>query len=73
MEFILHDADYYLIDINPRFSAGVAFSNFVGYDMVISHLNCFLGKEILSKIEFKEQIITKHYQEKLFLNSATLL
>lgn len=65
MEFILHDADYYLIDINPRFSAGVAFSNFVGYDMVISHLNCFLGKEILSKIEFKEQIITKHYQEKL--------
>lgn len=66
MEFI-HSKDdiYYLIDINPRFSAGVAFSNFVGYNMVISHLNSFINKSIESPIIFKEQILCKYYQEKL--------
>lgn len=65
MEFILNDGKYYLIDINPRFSAGVAFSNFVGYDMVTSHLNSFTGKYICSPIEIKEQIICKRYREEL--------
>lgn len=65
MEFILNNGIYYLIDINPRFSAGVAFSNFLGYDMVISHLNSFLGKCICNPIEFEEQIICKRYKEEL--------
>lgn len=63
MEFILNESKYYLIDINPRFSAGVAFSNFIGYDMVKSHLNAFMGECICSSIEFKEQIICKRYKE----------
>lgn len=65
IEFILNNGKYYLIDINPRFSAGVAFSNFIGYDMVISHLNAFIGKRILAPIEFNEQIICKRYKEEL--------
>lgn len=69
MEFILNEGKYYLIDINPRFSAGVAFSNFVGFDMVTSHINAFLDKTINPKVEFKEQIITKRYKEELLWKS----
>lgn len=65
MEFILNEGNYYLIDINPRFSAGVAFSNFIGYNMVTSHLNAFTGGHICCPIEFREQIICKRYQEEL--------
>ena len=65
MEFILHDGKYYLIDINPRFSAGVAFSNFLGYDMALNNMLAYQGKRIDAAIEFSEQIICKHYSEVL--------
>lgn len=65
MEFISNGGKYYLIDINPRFSAGIAFSNYIGFDMVTSHFNSFLGKDILKPIEFSEQIICKRYNEEL--------
>ena len=65
MEFIHHNDNYYLIDINPRFSAGVAFSSFIGYDMVLSHLNAFMGNHIGPAIDYKEQIICKRYKEQL--------
>lgn len=68
MEYIHYNSAYYLIDINPRFSAGVAFSNFIGYDMVTAHLNCFLDKEKLpSPIEFKVQLLCKRYKEEVLL------
>ena len=63
MEFIYDGNDFYLIDINPRFSAGVAFSSMVGYDMVLAHLNCFVGKQILPPVEYREQIVAKRYVE----------
>ena len=65
LEFISNDNKFYLIDINPRFSAGVAFSKFVGFDMVTSHLNCFLNKSILNPVNLTEQIICKRYYEEL--------
>lgn len=65
MEFIKDKDGFYLIDINPRFSAGIAFSNFIGYDMVTSHLNCFINKSIDKPVELKEQIICKRYKEEL--------
>lgn len=65
MEFIYSDGDYYLIDINPRFSAGVAFSRVAGYDMVLSHLNCYMGKDIESPVSYEEQIVTKRYKEEI--------
>lgn len=67
MEFIFNKGKYYLIDINPRFSAGIAFSYCVGYDMITSHVNCFIGKDILPVIIYKEQIITKRYKEEVLL------
>ena len=63
MEFILHDGNYYLIDLNPRFSAGVAFSNFVGYDMVTSHFRAINGIEIAPPVIFDKQLICKRYYE----------
>lgn len=65
MEFIKSNEDFYLIDVNPRFSAGVAFSYIAGYDMVESHMNCFLDRDILPPVEFKEQIIVKRYKEEV--------
>jgi len=65
MEFIKHDDKYFLIDINPRFSAGIAFSVQSGYNMVHSHINCFSGKDILPPIIIKEQIIAKWYREEI--------
>lgn len=63
MEFIQNDGKYYLIDINPRFSAGVAFSVLSGYNMVSNHINCFLGKDIEGQIEVAEKIMIKKYEE----------
>lgn len=63
MEFIYNDNKFYLIDINPRFSAGVAFSKLAGYDMVTSHLNSFTGKKICPHIKIEEHILYKRYYE----------
>ncbi len=65
MEFIFHNGKYSLIDINPRFSAGIAFSHFIGYNMVLSHFNSFTNKPILPPIMIEEQIICKRYNEEL--------
>lgn len=63
MEFIEHGNQYYLIDINPRFSAGIAFSVLAGYDMVNNHMNCFTGENIDEQISIPEKIMIKKYQE----------
>lgn len=65
MEFIQSNGQYYLIDINPRFSAGVAFSYMIGYNMVLNHLNCFIGKDIQASVLYQEQIIVKRYREEV--------
>lgn len=67
MEFIFNvkKNKYFLIDINPRFSAGVAFTNLIGYDMVTSHVNCFMNKAILPPVTYEEQIVAKRYVEKV--------
>lgn len=64
-EFIENGDSYYLIDVNPRFSAGIAFSCIAGYDFINSHLNCFLDKNILSPIEYYEQTLVKIYNEEI--------
>ena len=66
MEFILSNGNYYLIDINPRFSAGVAFSVVSGYNMVLNHIRCFTGSEIDNPINVDERIIIKKYEEVFF-------
>lgn len=63
MEFIYCRGKYYLIDINPRFSAGVAFSVVSGYNMVLNHVRCFTGEDIDEITEVPERIIIKKYEE----------
>lgn len=63
MEFIYNNGMYYLIDINPRFSAGVAFSVISGYDMITNHLRCFIGETIDIPVVVEENIIIKKYTE----------
>ncbi len=65
MEFIRNSDRYYLIDINPRFSAGVSFTDMAGYDMVTSNVNCFMGQYVLPSVDYKEQILIKKYVEEV--------
>lgn len=66
MEFISWNSKYYLIDINPRFSAGVAFSVISGYNMVLNHIRCFTSADIDDPIKVEERIIIKKYEEVFF-------
>lgn len=67
MEFIGCTMNYRLIDVNPRFSAGVAFSGMAGYNMVDAHIRCFLNKAIRSMEKINEMIIAKRYREEILL------
>ena len=64
MEFIKNENGYYLIDINPRFSAGIAFSCKTGYDFINAHLDCFMNKDIPAPVAFAEKIEIKYFVEK---------
>lgn len=55
--------EFYFLEINPRFSAGVAFTQMAGYDMVSNHLNCFMGRPIDRKLSIEKMIIARKYQE----------
>lgn len=63
-EYILaKDGTYYLVECNPRFSAGCEFACIGGYDCIENHLKCFLGKEI-EDYHFKHNmIIARKYEE----------
>lgn len=63
IEFILADRVYYLLDINPRFSAGIAFSLKAGYNFVENHIKCFEDKEIDNICEYTEILATREYIE----------
>lgn len=66
LEFIEHEDNFFLMDINPRFSAGIAFSKIHGYDMVRNHLRCHLAPRTdidLPPINTQPCIITRHYIE----------
>lgn len=46
LEFLIVDGMPLLMDVNPRLSAGVAFSLKAGYDMISNHLRCFDGGQV---------------------------
>lgn len=62
-EFIINENGFHLIDVNPRFSAGIGFSMLAGYDFIESHLNCFTGKDILPAKMYKNMILEKKMEE----------
>ncbi len=63
VEFLYDGASYYLMDINPRFSAGIAFSQSTGYDFVCNHLKAFLGDRIDPGIDYESRVLCKRYVE----------
>jgi carbamoyl-phosphate synthase large subunit len=58
-EFLYYNRIYYLMDVNPRFSAGIGFSCFAGYNFVEEHLRVFQNKEISKLQKFKTGILAK--------------
>lgn len=63
LEFILVDGRYLLMDLNPRFSAGIAFSRLVGYDVVSNHLRCFRDEPIDHSSPLKISRLAKIHTE----------
>lgn len=58
-EFILRDDKYYLIDLNPRFSAGVGFSKLAGYNFPKNLFNLYNNGSIETNRKYKEMILQK--------------
>lgn len=59
MEFIENNKSFYLIDINPRFSAGVGFSKLAGYDMVENMYSLYKNNTIDTTTEYLKIIAEK--------------
>jgi len=68
-EFILHKGTYYLMDVNPRFSAGVGFSIMAGYDIVNSMMEFYLGNTPAQMKSLRHGIYSKVCGEQ-FLNPS---
>jgi carbamoyl-phosphate synthase large subunit len=54
---------YYIMDINPRFSAGIAFSALAGYDFAESHLQEFRGMGYQKISAYERLFSVKQYHE----------
>lgn len=63
MEFFYDGESYYLMDINPRFSAGIAFSQMAGYDFVRNHIKAFSGDRIDPGVDYESRVMCKRYVE----------
>jgi carbamoyl-phosphate synthase large subunit len=62
IEFIFDGYTYYLMDINPRFSAGIGFSCIAGYDFITNHLKCFQDDVIAESNDIREGILSRESQ-----------
>ena len=63
VEFLMRAGIPLLMDINPRFSAGVAFSQLSGYDMVINHWRCFSGEALDEPVMPEPRIFVRRIVE----------
>ena len=63
-EFIKHeDGRHFLVECNPRYSAGLEFSCLAGYDCVANHLDCFGGREIDDFEMGAPIVVARKYEE----------
>ena len=61
-EFIQNNEGLFLMDINPRFSAGVSFSRMAGYDFIKANMQCYSSKLISEAAGIVEgQIFVKRF------------
>lgn len=63
LEFIETKQQLYFMEINPRFSGGVKFSQMAGYDVISNHLKCFIGEPIDPLFRLNKMIIARKYEE----------
>lgn len=64
IEFIMDEfGNYHYMECNPRFSAGVKFSDMAGYDFVTNHIRCFENKPIDKLLSIREIYIARKYKE----------
>ncbi|MFJ3264188.1 ATP-grasp domain-containing protein [Pseudomonas sp. NPDC086581] len=78
IEFLVGGDWPLVMDINPRFSGGVAFSHLSGYDMVANHLRCFSAEPLDPPVIPAPAIHARRYMETTFampddLNRPSLL
>jgi carbamoyl-phosphate synthase large subunit len=73
IEFIKSNQKYYIMDINPRFSAGIGFTKMAGYDMIRNCVHLFLGKEIDRKKAIKDAIYVRQHIETEFSKGTKCL
>lgn len=59
LEFLYRNGKFFLMDINPRFSAGVGFSKKAGYDFVENHIRCFENSEIDACLKIEESVFER--------------
>ena len=69
VEFIMYNDIPYLMDINPRFSAGIAFSKMAGVDMIKNSMHCF-NETNLEKAIVTPMVISKYHQESIMTPST---
>ena len=67
IEFIESEGLYYLMDINPRFSAGVGFSTLAGYDFILNHVRVYTKREILPMGRIENFIAAKNYTDSVIV------
>ncbi len=63
IEFLCFDGSYYLLDVNPRFSAGVSFTIRSGFNIVKNHMLVMMGNELEPRPEIVEGIYMKIYTD----------
>ncbi len=63
IEFIETANHYYLMDVNPRFSAGVGFSKLSGIDVVKNHFRVFEKKGLESSLNFKNGLFVSTFEQ----------
>lgn len=66
VEIIESSEGFFLMDINPRFSAGIGFTRLAGYDIALNCLRCFTGEQ-LDFYEYKPgQLMIRKFEELIF-------
>lgn len=64
-QIIKNNKNLYLIEINPRISGSIIFSNYSGNNLIFQALDVFFNKEIKKKLS-KNKTIFRYYAEKVF-------
>lgn len=62
IELIEADDEYYLMDVNPRFSAGINFTKLAGYDIVENHFKVFENFKIDNLPKIKKGIYVSTFE-----------